>query len=520
MSQFATLDWAIVILYLLGSAAIGIWSRRYVRNMSDFVVAGRSLKSHLGVATMIGTELGLVTVMFAAEKGFTGGFAAFHIAVCAGIVCLVVGWSGFIVVPLRRMGVMTIPEYYGRRFGRGVRILGGLILALSGILNMGMFLKAGSIFVVEVTGLPDSTTNWILTGLLALVLFYTILGGMFSIVLTDYVQFVVLSVGLIVTTLFALNELGWENIVRGVETLKGAGGFDPIASEAFGADYVIWMFFGGLVSCAIWQTAVMRACSAHSVEDVKRIYVWSSIGFLIRFLIPNFLGLCALVYFAQPQNFFPEGLIDPPPGEGLKAMPRFLGILLPSGLLGLVTAGMLAAFMSTHDSYLLCWSSVLTQDVIAPLRGGKMSTAARLKLTRLLIFTIGIFLLVWSLWYDLGQDLWDYMLITGAIYFTGAFALLVAGLYWKRASRVGAYLALVVGLSAVLGLKPIQVAIQKGLDLMVDREGGPPIEWDGEIIGISTVVASTLMMILGSLLFPDNVAGESTGETGQEEVMT
>ena len=511
MSQFATLDWAIVILYLLGSAAIGIWSRRYVKNMSDFVVAGRSLKSHLGIATMIGTELGLVTVMFAAQKGFTGGFAAFHIALSAGVVCLVVGWSGFIVVPLRRMGVMTIPEFYERRFGRGVRILGGLILALSGILNMGMFLKAGSIFVVEVTGLEGTTIKWVMTALLGLVLFYTILGGMFSIVLTDYVQFVVLSFGLIVTTLFAIQELGWQNIVNGVEKLKGAGGFDPIASEAFGLDYVIWMIFLGLVSCAIWQTAVMRACSARSVEDVKRIYAWSSIGFLVRFLVPNFLGLCALVYFADHAELFPEGL-EGEGGSGLQAMPRFLGHLLPSGLLGLVAAGMLAAFMSTHDSYLLCWSSVLTQDVIAPLGGDRMSNRSRLNLTRLLIFAIGIFLLIWSLWYELRQDLWDYMAITGAIYFTGAFALLVAGLYWKKASRVGAYLALVVGLSAVLGLKPIQEIAQKIL--------GVEIEWDSEIIGISTVAASSLVMVLGSLAFPDRRGPEPGDETARREVTT
>ncbi|MEC9032728.1 MAG: sodium:solute symporter family protein, partial [Planctomycetota bacterium] len=446
-----------------------------------------------------------------AQKGFTGGFAAFHIAVCAGIVCLVVGWSGFIVVPLRRMGVMTIPEFYERRFGRGVRILGGLLLALSGILNMGMFLKAGSIFVVEVTGLEGTTIKWVMTALLGLVLFYTILGGMVSIVLTDYVQFVVLSFGLIVTTLFAIQELGWQNIVNGVEKLKGAGGFDPIASEAFGLDYVVWMIFLGLVSCAIWQTAVMRACSARSVEDVKRIYAWSSIGFLIRFLVPNFLGLCALVYFAGHAELFPEGL-EGEGGSGLQAMPRFLGILLPSGLLGLVAAGMLAAFMSTHDSYLLCWSSVLTQDVIAPLGGDRMSTRSRLNLTRLLIFAIGIFLLIWSLWYELRQDLWDYMAITGAIYFTGAFALLVAGLYWKNASRVGAYLALVVGLSAVLGLKPIQEAAQKVLSVQLD--------WDGEIIGISTVAASSLAMVLGSLAFPDRQGPGQDDLTAKREVTT
>ena len=78
--------------------------------MSDYVVAGRSLKSFLAIATMIGTELGLVTVMYAGEKGFTGGFAAFHIGLVAGVVTLLVGITGFIVVPLREAGVMTIPE--------------------------------------------------------------------------------------------------------------------------------------------------------------------------------------------------------------------------------------------------------------------------------------------------------------------------------------------------------------------------------------------------------------------------
>jgi len=79
----------------------------------------------------------LVTVMYSAQKGFTGGFAAFHIALASAIVALVVGLTGFIVVPLRRMQVMTIPEFYERRFGHGVRILGGAILAFSGIQPFG-----------------------------------------------------------------------------------------------------------------------------------------------------------------------------------------------------------------------------------------------------------------------------------------------------------------------------------------------------------------------------------------------
>ena len=104
------------------------------------------------------------------------------------------------------------------------------------------------------------------------------------------------------------------------------------------------------------------------------------------------------------------------------------------------------------------------------------------------------------------------MLITGAIYITGAFTQLVAGLYWNGASRVGAYLALVVGLSAVLGLKPLQEAVQKIL--------GVELEWDSEIIGISTVAASSLVMVLGSLAFPDRRDPGAEYEAARMEVTT
>ena len=178
-TNFGSVDWVIVAIYLAGTVVIGLYANRYIKNMSDYMVAGRSLKPHLAVATMIGSELGLVTVMYSAQKGFTGGFAAFHIGLIAGIVTLIVGLTGFIVVPLREMGVMTIPEFYEKRFSRGVRISGGLLLAFSGILNMGLFLKAGAIFVAGLTGITDPTyVAIIMTVMLILVLAYTILGGL------------------------------------------------------------------------------------------------------------------------------------------------------------------------------------------------------------------------------------------------------------------------------------------------------------------------------------------------------
>jgi len=516
-SNFAAFDWVIVTLYLLGSAAAGLWCKRFVRSMRDFTVAGQNLRSYLGVATMIGTELGLVTVMFAAQMGVNGGLSAFHIALLAGVVTLIVGWTGFIVVPLRRLGVMTIPEYYERRFGRGVRVYGGFVLALSGILNMGLFLRAGADFIVGVTGAEAGNDyalqlKIIMTVLLALVLFYTMLGGMISIILTDYIQFVVLSLGMLVTCGFAISEVGWDSIVNVVQFVEtpdkpaGKAAVNPFfvndKDQGYGSMFVVWQAFIAMVSCAIWQTAVMRACAASSEKVVKRMYVWSSIGFLIRWAIPMFLGICALAYFVDAPKGTPV-VVDDYGTSSMLAMPTFLGEILPSGILGIVTAGMLAAFMSTHDSYLLCWSSVITQDVVSPcFREKGISEKAKLLLTRISIFTIGVFLLVWGLWYPLGDDLWGYMAITGAIYFTGAFALLAIGLYSQIGSRVGAYLALSAGFFALLGLDPVKKVVKERYEIEISEP----------VLGLGSIAAAVVLYFIGSLLFPDKPKPEATEE--------
>ena len=90
-TNFSTLDWVIVVVYLAGTVVAGLYANRYIKDMADYIVAGRSLKSFISVATMLGSEIGLVTVMYAAQKGFTGGFAAFHIGLAAGVGCFVVG---------------------------------------------------------------------------------------------------------------------------------------------------------------------------------------------------------------------------------------------------------------------------------------------------------------------------------------------------------------------------------------------------------------------------------------------
>ncbi len=513
-TNFSTLDWAIVVVYLCVSLVIGVWVKQYATDMAAYIGAGRSVGVWLGVATMTGTELGLVTVMYSAQIGFTGGFAAFHIAVIAGLVTFIVGATGFVVAPLRALGVLTIPEFYERRFDRKTRVVGGVLLSVAGVLNMGLFLKMGSIFIVGVTGLsPDGgALTVVMTVLLLLVLAYTVMGGMISVIITDYIQFVLLSFGLLLTVGVAIWRLGWENIFQVVAAEKGAAGFDPLLGEGeFGPEYVLWMLVVGLIGCAVWPTTVARALAMESTQAVRRQFMWSSISFTARFLIPNFFGICAFVFFSTHSTEMRELFLLPLPGgessaftPSLYAMPVFLGQLLPPGVLGIVAAAMIAAFMSTHDSYLLCWSSVITQDIIAPLAKSEMTDQRRIFITRLLIVAIGGFLLFWGLFYPLeGDTIWSYMAITGAVYFTGAIPVLVGGLYWKRASTAGAFSALLMGFTALVGLEPVRQTLAKTLAPVMGDSETIAAALSAERCGLAALLLTCAMFVVMSLLFPD-----------------
>ncbi|MBM3474276.1 MAG: sodium:solute symporter family protein [Armatimonadetes bacterium] len=493
-SNFGVADWAIVIAFLVASTIAGMWAMRYIRDMDDYVVAGRSVRTYLGVASMIAAELGLVTVMYSAQKGFACGFAAFAIAGLSAIAGLIVGRTGFIVVPLRKMGVMTIPEFYEGRYGKDVRLLGGAILAASGILNMGMFLYADSVFVTNVMGMHDpDTIKWAMTIILGLVLLYTAVGGMISVVFTDYLQYTIMAIGLLLTSFLLMRHFGWIHILQDVQQIKGAEGINPLLSPKMGPWYLLWMLFLGFIGSCIWQTSVMRATSAESEKVVRRTYSWGSVGFLVRFLIPYFWGICAMVFvYRDPQLraiFLPAG--GAAPKVELAAMPIALSKLMPAGLIGLLTAGMLAAAMSTYNTYLHTWSAVLTQDVVSPLSRAPLSPKQRILIARVIMCVIAFFLLVWGLWYPLGEDLWDYMAITGAIYFTGAFAALAGGIYWKGGSRVGAYGAFIVSLFNVVALKPMQ-------DLL-----GVTWPGNGEWPGLVIVPVTCIVYVVLSVCFPD-----------------
>lgn len=489
MTQFSWwIDGSIVAAYLAATMIAGIFVRRYVGKVEDFLIAGREVNVYLGIASLAATEFGIVTCMYSAQNGFDKGFSGAIPGVCQCLAMFIIGVTGFCIKPLRDAKVITIPELFEQRFGGRVRWASGLVIVLGGLLNMGVFLRMGGQFLVSVCGLPQRVILFgcevellvlVMTVLLAGVALYTILGGMLSVLVTDFLQFVVMSIGLIAVTVLIMYKLGWAKLVAAVQQAHGAGGFNPIVNPTMGWPYLL---FNMLLMTAIvltWQTTIARVLAARDSATGRKIYTGTAFFFVCRFLIPGIWGIAALAVLGQ------TGV-----GDSLNAMPQFLRTFVPVGLMGLLVAAMLAADMSTDSSYMLTWASVIYNDLMRPWHKNRWPEWKGLLVNRLLVGLIGVFLLFYGLWYPLKGDLWTYLGVTGTIYLSSMSVLLIACCYWRKANNWGATAAIITGAAIPVGYLVIE---QLDATKHIAQRIGPYYS------GIATYVLVGVAMIAGSL---------------------
>ncbi len=492
MSNSLWVDGSIVGVYLLVTMAAGIWVRKYVGRVETFLVAGREMNVYLGVASLAATEFGIVSCMYTAQNGYDKGFAGATPGILFGLAYLIIGRTGFCIEPMRKAGVMTLPEMFEKRFGSRIRWLSGLVIIISGLLNMGVYLRMGGEFLITVAGISAQghSLEIMMTMLLLAVAAYTILGGMLSVLVTDFLQFVVMSVGLIVVTVLIIVRVGWGNLLGAVESHYGAAGFNPFINADMGWSFVIFNSFVVTACVLTHQPVVQRVLAAKDAQTGRKIFSRTSFFFVCRFVIPGIWGIAALAAL-------PVGLV----GENTRAaMPMYLSTALPIGVMGILVAAMLAADMSTDSSYMLAYGSVIYNDLLAPLRRRLNPTEKQgLRWNRFIVAALGVFFLFYGLWYPLKGSVWTYLTITATIGFASMTTLLVSCCYWKRANNWGAAGAIVAGAVVPMAyLAMEQIPYARDLAAWI----GP--NWSG----IAAFVGSAVAMVLGSLLKPGDRATE------------
>ena len=454
--NFAPVDWIIVAGYLALSMAVGIIGKRYVGNVSHYLVAGRELGLYVGIATLAATEIGTITYMYNGELGYKYGFAAFAAALVSGVVMIIVGRTGLIISRFRQLKLMTVPEYFEVKYSRGLRIVTGVLVALGGILNMGVFLKIEGEFLTIVSGINVRYLVAVMTVILLMELIYTVLGGMVSVVITDFIQYVLLSVATILVTIYAVYHAGWGHIVDKVSATMGEAGFNPLVNPKFGLTFLIWQVLLWFSIHTCWQTTAMRMFSTKSPETSKKVMTWTGFIFLGRGMLPMLWGIAALTLFGTGvmDQGIPQPVVNGQTLAPIDAMPAMLSQILGPGIRGIVVAGMLAATMSVNSSYLLGWSAVISQDVILPIRRalgkGPLSSRRQIFVNRVANLFVSLFLMFWGLYYTPPGAVYLYLNITGTIFLAGAFVCVIGGLYWRRANLTGGYAAMLLGAAGAI----------------------------------------------------------------------
>lgn len=493
MSSFSWfVDGSIVGLYLIVTMFAGVMVRKYVGKVEDFLVAGREMNVYLGIASLAATEFGIVTCMYAAQAGYELGFSGSVPGILQALAMFFIGITGFCVKPLRDSGVLTIPELLELRFGKFIRWLAGVVIVLGGLLNMGVFLRVGGEFLVLVTGMQEKYLVMTMTALLIMVSIYTILGGMLSVLVTDFLQFIVMSIGLLAVTYLILAEVGWSTLVAAVDKHYGAGGYNPFVNEKMGYENVIAQSLVQIAATLTWQTTIARLMAAKDTWTGRKIYIGTSVFFICDWLIPGLWGIAALAVLS-PEKLVSLGIA--PDQATLHAMPVYLSTIVPMGLMGLLIAAMLAADMSTDSSYMITWAAVIYNDILAPFRSKNRSEARGILINRMIVALIGVFLFFYGLFYKLEGRLWDYLTTTGTVYLSSMSVLLIACCYWKPANNWGAGAAIVTGAVIPVGYLVLEKVVDAKLlhttyGLSQDRAK------------IGAFVLSALAMVVFSLLKP------------------
>ncbi len=414
--------------------------KKYVGGISDYLVADRSMGFHLGLLSMMCTEIGMVTYVYYAEMGYKAGFAALTVAFPTAIAFYILGRTGFIIKPLMEMKIMTIPEFFSIKFNNRIRLYIGILMATGGILNFGVFPGVEAKFINIVTGISQEYVLVTMVVMLTVVLLYTLMGGMVSVILTNYLQYALLSLGMIFITVYGIIKIGWANILEAVTVNFGDSGINPFFPSAiegeFGIGFLIWQFLLWISILVCWQAISMRLFSSKNTKTGQKIYVWSALMFLARAILPVFWGIMALAYLGSN--------IEP-----LEALPLLITKLIPKGVLGLIMAGLLAASMSTYSSYLLSWSAVVSQDLIGTtiklLTGKILSSKKQLIISRFTMAAVMIFIIWWSLFHKIEGYLYFYLNMTGMLFIPGTLVCLIFGIYWRKTRTTGAYFSITMG---------------------------------------------------------------------------
>jgi Na+/proline symporter len=415
----------LIALYLLGIFVVSIYAGRRVQSEEDYIVAGRRLPLSLAWATLLATWFGAATILGAAEAARIDGVRGTVLDPFASGMALIVAGL-FFARPLWEMRLLTIADFYGRTFGSRAELIASLVLvpgyfgwiaaqymALAGI--------QGAFFGIE------PTVGMLLAA--AVVLAYTLIGGMWSVTLTDAFQMVVVLVTLIVLAAAAFAQLGDGAVARGIGRLLSETPSDSLTlwPEAGAAAVIVWLgtWGSGVFGNIPGQDLMQRVFASKDARTAVRACLLAGVVYIAFGLIPVGLGLASRILL---------------PGDGGGEILTVLASqYLRPGLTVVFVVSLISIIVSTATSAVLSPATILGHNLLGKLAPFR---ARQLFVDRLavVLITVASLIVAFS-----GRTILELLELSLSIALVSLFVPLVAGLYTRSRSELAAVLAMICG---------------------------------------------------------------------------
>lgn len=380
------LDLVIIVVYMLGTLAVGWWFSRKQRNIRDYFLSDNNTPWWALMGSIVATETSTVTFIsvpafaFAANAGGVGGNFTFLQLVIGYMIGRVVIVALFI--PLYFKGeLFTVYQVLDQRFGGRVKRTAASLFLITRSIADGIRLFLTAIVLVALTGWADPASILII-GVVTIA--YTYLGGMAAVIWTDAIQLVVYLVGAVVAAFVLLGKIpgGWNEVVAVGSELHKFNLFD--FSFDLSRNYTFW---AGVIGGAFLTTAthgtdqlmVQRYLCAKTPKQATLALLTSGAVIFAQFVLFLIIGTMLFVYYQKAGTLPPEVA-----AKADRVFPHFIVTQLPNGVIGLVVAAIFAAAMSTLSSSLNSLSATAVTDFYRPLIAPNKSDTHYLNVSRLL----------------------------------------------------------------------------------------------------------------------------------------
>lgn len=410
-------DIGVVALYLGGMLLLGWHGMRRAKTHEDYLVAGRNLGPGLYMGTMAATVLGGASTVGTVRLGYEYGLSGFWLCGALGLGIIVL--NRVLARPLLKLRIFTVTQILERRFTSGAKHVSALVMTAYALMLAATSVIAIGTVMQVLFSLPFWVAVLVGGGVVAV---YSTLGGMWSLTLTDIVQFVIKTVGLmfVLLPICLMRVGGWDALVAQLPaanfTLTHIGWPTIIT-------YFVIYFLGILIGQEIWQ----RVFTARDEQVARVAGTAAGLYCIVYGLVGAVIGMTAKVLLPDLDNVN-------------NAFAAIVQVGLPDGIRGLVIAAALAAMMSTASAAMLATSTLVAEDLLPALRGGRSFTDVRVH--RGITLLAALCALAIALVVDdvLSALTCAYNLLVG-----GMLVPLLGAIYWRRATTAGAVASMLLG---------------------------------------------------------------------------